>query len=103
MMLSVNLQSDLQYWEKKWLLKFNASKCHVLKITRATEHELKYLGMQSDLQWSQHIHHIATRANCMCFIFIKRNLKFANKCLRETAYFTLVQSQLDYASMHHMV
>ena len=70
---AVNLQSDLeslQYWEKKWLLKFNASKCHVLKITRATEHELKYLGIaiQSYLKWSQHIHHIATRANCMCFI-----------------------------------
>ena len=28
---------------------------------------------------------------------IKKNLKLANKSLRETAYFTLVQSKFEYA------
>ena len=83
------------------------SKCHVLKITRAklslhakwsininfiastTLNELnscKYLGVtiQSDLKWSQYIHQIAVEANCTLSL-IKRNLKLANKSLRETA------------------
>ena len=96
-------------------MKFNISKYHVLKITRAKVHKVeyiyqlhstplnklnscKYLGViiQSDLKWSQHIHQIAVKANCTLSL-IKRNLKLANKSLRETAYFTLVQSQLDYA------
>ena len=49
------------------------------------------------MKWSQHIHQIAVKANCTLSL-IKRNLKLANKSLRETAYFTLVWSQLDYAS-----
>ena len=99
---AVSLQSDLeslQCWEEKWLLKFNVSKCHVLKITRATVYKIeynyqlhntslselnscKYLGIiiQSDLKWSQHIHHIATRAN-YALSLINGNLKLANKCL----------------------
>ena len=39
------LQSDLeslQHWEEKWLLKFNVSKCYVLKITRAEAHKVDY-------------------------------------------------------------
>ena len=42
---AVSLQSDLeslQCWGEKWLLKFNVSKCHVLKITRATVHKIEY-------------------------------------------------------------
>ena len=33
---------SLQHWEEKWLLKFNISKCHVLKITRAKVHKIEY-------------------------------------------------------------
>ena len=89
------LQSDLeslQHWEEKWLLKFNISKCYVLKITRAKVHKIKYnyqlhnkslaelnsckylgITIQSDLKWSQHIHQIAVKANCTSSL-IKRNL-----------------------------
>ena len=49
------------------------------------------------MKWSQHIHQIAVKANSTLSL-IKRNLKLASKSLRETAYFTLVRSQLDYAS-----
>ena len=38
--LQSNLQS-LQHWEEKWLLKFNISKCYVLKITRAKVHKVE--------------------------------------------------------------
>ena len=40
-----HLQTDLeslQHWEEKWLLKFNISKCYVLKITRAKVHKIEY-------------------------------------------------------------
>ena len=113
--LQIDLQS-LQHWEEKWLLKFNISKCYVLKITRAKVHKVeygyqlhntsltelnscKYLGVtiQSDLKWSQHIHQITVKANCTLSL-IKRNLRLASKSLREIAYFTLVRSQLEYAS-----
>ena len=33
---------SLQHWEEKWLLKFNLSKCYVLKVTRAKVHKVKY-------------------------------------------------------------
>ena len=49
------------------------------------------------MKWSQHIHQIAVKANVSTLSLIKRNLKLANKSLRETAYFTLVWSQHDYA------
>ena len=39
--LQIDLQS-LQHWEEKWLLKFNISKCYVLKITRAKVHKVEY-------------------------------------------------------------
>ena len=93
-----HLQSDLQslqHWEEKWLLKFNISKCYVLKITRAKVHKVeynyqlhntsltelnscKYLGVtiQSDLKWSQHIHQIAVKANCTLSL-IKKELKIS--------------------------
>ena len=37
-------------------------------------------------------------AHWMVYILLPHYLKLANKSLRETAYFTLVRSQLDYAS-----
>ena len=39
------LQDDLkslQNWEQIWLLKFNISKCYVLKITRANKHKINF-------------------------------------------------------------
>ena len=87
--LQSNIQS-LQHWEEKWLLKFNISKCYVLKITRAKVHKVeynyqlynislttlnscKYLGVtiQSDFKCS---HQIAVKANCTLSL-IKGNLR----------------------------
>ena len=99
-----------------WLLQFSIPKCHVLKITRTTKHKIdfnyqlhgmplcivdhcKYLGItiQSDLKWSNHIHNITTKAN-RTLSLLRRNLKSVSQSLKETAYFTLVRPQLEYAA-----
>lgn len=114
------LQEDLkslELWENTWLLKFSIPKCHVLKVTRSIKYKIttnyylhgapleivensKYLGItiQSDLKWSKHIHNITTKAN-RTLSFLKRNLKLSNQHLKETAYFSLVRPQLEYASI----
>ena len=114
--LQEDLQS-LQLRESTWLLKFNIPKCHVLRVTRATKHKIisdyylhdnplqivencKYLGVtiQSDLKWSKHIHNITVKAS-HTLSFLRRNLKLNNQHLKETAYFSLVRPQLEYASI----
>ena len=55
-----NLQSDLaslQEWEKVWLLKFNISKCCVLKVTRAVTHKIDY-------QYLLHQTHLTEVSHC---------------------------------------
>ena len=74
----------LQHWELVWLLNFNISNCHVLRISRAVKHKVilitnsmmhHYLQLiivytylritiQSDLKWSTHIHNIVDEASC---------------------------------------
>ena len=112
------LQEDLeslQLWEGTWLLKFSIRKCQVLKTTRATKHMIafdyclhntplevvdscKYLGVtiQHDLRWSEHIQSITAKAS-RTLSFLRRNLKLNNQQLKETAYFSLVRLQLEYA------
>ena len=76
---------------------FTHKRTCIVKITELNS--CKYLGVtvQSDLKWSQHIHQITVKANCTLSL-IKRNLRLASKSLRETTYFTLVRSQLEYDS-----
>ena len=81
----------------KWSITIN----FIASTTLNELNSCKYLGVtiQSDLKWSQHIHQIAVKANCTLSL-IKRNLKLANKSLRETVYFTLVRShQVHFLTM----
>ena len=61
--------------------------------------ENPYLGltMHKSLKWASHINKISNKANSV-FGFIKRNLKHANRDLKELAYTSLVRSILEYSS-----
>ena len=100
------LQQDLanvEKWENKWCMSFNAVKCNAITITRKRQKIVKdyklhnqtlervssatYLGVElsSDLTWSTHINKTCSKAN-KHLAFICRNLKINNRTIKETAY-----------------
>ena len=58
-----------------------------------------YLGvcLSETLEWEAHITKITSKANSTLGFF-RRNLKACPPKLRETAYFSLVRSSLEYSS-----
>ena len=58
-----------------------------------------YLGvcLSETLEWEAHINRITSKANSTLG-FLRRNLKACPPKLRETAYFSLVRSSLEYSS-----
>ena len=113
----IALQKDLNYmnWGSKWGMRFNAAKCNIMRMSRkqtpiSTQYELsgqvleevkdaKYLGVtvSDDLERTKHINAITTKANSK-LSFLRRNLKGCPEKLRETAYFALVRSFLEYSA-----
>ena len=112
------LQDDLtklQAWASDWGMRFNASKCQVLRTYRtrhpvscfyAINHHIleevnaaTYLGVTitSKLDWGQHIDSMCNRAN-RTLGFLRRNLSHAPKDLKCLAYISLVRSVLEYAA-----
>ncbi|KAI8517870.1 hypothetical protein Bbelb_038870 [Branchiostoma belcheri] len=61
--------------------------------------QAKYLGLtiSQDLKWSAHINTVAKRANHRLH-FLSRNLRFCPRKVRETAYFSLFRSTIEYGS-----
>ena len=61
--------------------------------------DAKYLGVtvSDDLEWTKHINAITTKANSK-LSFLRCNLKGCPEKLRETAYFALVRSFLEYSA-----
>ena len=111
------LQKDLnllENWGSKWGMRFNAAKCNIMRMSRkqtpiSTQYELsgqvleelkdaKYLGVtvSDDLDWTKHINAITTISANSKLSFLRRNLKGCPEKLRETAYFALVRSFLEY-------
>ena len=98
-------------------MRFNAAKCNIVRMSRkqtpiSTQYELsgqvleevkdaKYLGVivGDDLEWTKtkHINEITTKANSK-LSFLGRNLKGCPEQPRETAYFALVRSFLEYSA-----
>ena len=114
----IALQKDLnllENWGSKWGMRFNAAKCNIMRMSRkqtpiSTQYELsgqvleevkdaKYLGVtvSDDLELTKHINAITTKANSK-LSFLRRNLKGCLEKLRETAYFALVRSFLEYSA-----
>ena len=112
------LQEDLnqlEAWESEWQMSFNASKCHVLTITKKrkpltatyTLHgedlsavdSAKYLGVElsKDLHWGKHIHSVTAKANTTS-AFIYRNLRGCPHKIQSTCYKGLVRPLLEYAA-----
>ena len=114
----IALQDDLtslQKWADMWGMQFNPTKCYVMKVGRRRslsswiytlcDHPLEqvaknpYLGLllSEDLKWAPHINKITKKANSILG-FLRRNLYTCPKTLKETAYFSLVRSNLEYSS-----
>ena len=102
-------------WFNTWLVRYNAAKCHLLKITRqrkclSTKHNLNgsqlqevshhpYLGVElsSDLTWKTHICNITSNANRILNL-LRRHLYGCNQDVKERAFTSLVQPHLYYSS-----
>ena len=97
-----------------WQLKFNVSKCTVIRGTRSltplthdyilNHHTLNisdhtYLGViiHKSLSWSLHISNIVTKAS-RTLNFLKCNLNKCSRQVKESAYLTMVRSHLEYVS-----
>ena len=91
---AAKLQSDLtalQEWAQKWQMKFNPSKCHVLRISRkqnpvesnyvlmgkgldsVTHHPYPGVELSRNLGWGQHVNNKVMKAN-LSLGFLRRNL-----------------------------
>lgn len=96
-------------------MRFNPSKCTVLRISRAKlpllanyhlcgetlegVREVKYLGIiiSNTLSWSSQVDVVSKKASNV-LNFVRRNLKHCPKKSKEMAYFSLVRSTLDYSA-----
>ena len=112
------LQHDLEKlekWENDWQMSFNASKCHVLSVTKKRKAQsntytlhgenlqhvasAKYLGVEltKDLSWKKHIDSATSKAN-KTSAFIYRNLRGCPHKTQSQCYKGLVRPILEYAS-----
>ena len=107
--------SALQHWADTWGMRFNPKKCYVMRIARSSKpltkiytlmnHPLeqvqnsKYLGVliSDNLKWGPHVNQVCQKANRLIG-FLRRNLKYCPKVLKDTAYKSLVRSNLEYCS-----
>ena len=115
---AANLQKDLdalQEWESKWLMRFNAKKCQVLRVTNKRKpvispytihgHTLevvdsaKYLGvtLDSKLSFNTHVDTITKKATATR-AFMSRNLSHCGQKTKEAVYTTFIRPTVEYAS-----
>ena len=115
---AAKLQSDLtalQEWAQKWQMKFNPSKCHVLRISRkqnpvesnyvlmgkvldsVTHHPYLGIELSRNLDWDQHVNNKVMKAN-LSLRFLRRNLSSCPEGVKEAPYKAIVKPHVEYAS-----
>jgi hypothetical protein len=115
---AATLQRDLDTiinWSHTWQMRFNPSKCSVLRISRkrkliTTDYKMSgitlqevenhpYLGVELDskLSWNKHIDKTCAKAH-NTLNFLRRNMYNCPKPIKETAYKTLVRPIVEYCS-----
>ena len=113
------LQQDLaalERWSLDWGMKFNEAKCHVMFVSKKTNHrpylyqlcgeipssvlQEKYLGvlLSHDMSWSTHINKVVAEAH-QKLGFIRRNLRGSPQECKKLTFLALVCSGLEYASI----
>jgi len=114
----IRLQNDIDIlyaWSSTWTMKFNASKCHMVMLSRSNNKttytyklgnvalpfydKFTYLGVtiDADLNWTSHINSVYNRAT-KTLNFIRRNVSVCSRRYRSLAYLSLVRPHLEYAS-----
>ena len=96
-------------------MRFNAAKCNIMQMSRTRDPILfnysltgqvleevldaKYLGVTlgNNLEWSKHIVTMTNKANSKPS-FLRRNLKGCPEKLKQTAYFSLIRSFMEYGA-----
>ena len=113
------LQEDfnkLHDWEERWQLRFNATKCNILRATHARKKIITknyklngvslaetssttYLGVElsADMNWNIHVKKTAAKGNQMLGV-LHRNLKNCPRNLKDLAYKSILRLKLEYAS-----
>ena len=108
--------TNLDAWSRDCNIKFNASKCKVLTVTRKKSpvsydyylgpekllrvQEEKDLGViiSSKLLWESHIHAIIAKANKLLGLLKRTCPLLTDTKVRRTLYLSLVKSQLCFAT-----
>ena len=115
---AVDLQSDLDAvveWSRVWQMRFNPTKCHLLRVTRkrkitphtycmlgqdlAAVKHYPYLGVEIDetLSWKTHVNKTCSKAH-NSLNFLRRNLYRCPRKTKESAYQTMVRPLVEYCS-----
>ena len=108
--------SALELWEETWQMRFNPTKCVVLRIsnkkspTCKTNYQLhghtlevvdasKYLGvtLTENLLWDKHIQNTVSKGN-RTVGFLRRNLRDCTPPVKASTYKIMVRPILEYAS-----
>ena len=105
----------LENWGNTWGMHFNAAKCNIMRVSRTRDPKLfnysltgqvrvevmdaKYLRvtLSNDLEWSKHSAIMTNKANPK-LSFLRHNLKGCPEKLKQTAYFSLVRSFMEYGA-----
>jgi len=108
--------NTLAEWARTWGMKFNPSKCNIMRVSRKrkpglpkytmlgvnleVKSEITYLGViiQNNLSWNRQTEHAAGKASRI-LNFIMRNFSPASKTVKEKLYSTLVRPHLEYGSI----